>query len=267
MNVFINQVAVATPGLHNWEVAKNVFNSNTPFEPAPLEKYKPQLLPPNERRRATSLVRLAFQVCEAIADHTDNNLGQTQTVFASSGGDYQIIDQICRALCKPERMVSPTQFHNSVHNSAAGYWGIATHSPAPSTSISSHDFSFAAGLLEAAAITCSENSDTLLVVYDTQPPEPIIFKRPITLPFATALLFSPTQCDNTIAKVELSLSPEKNDPTPCKHPEVELLRSQNPAARSLPLLESLATLQQGSHQIIKLAMMGEQTLALHCEKL
>ena len=40
----------------------------------------------------------------------------------------QVIHEICEALATDEREVSPTRFHNSVHNASAGYWGIATRS-------------------------------------------------------------------------------------------------------------------------------------------
>ena len=45
--------------------------------------------------------------------------------------------------------VSPTRFHNSVHNAAAGYWTIGAGAMQPATAISAFDASFAQGLLEA----------------------------------------------------------------------------------------------------------------------
>ena len=46
--------------------------------------------------------------------------------------------------------LSPTRFHNSVHNAPAGYWGIATGAMAAVDGLCAFDASFAAGLLEAA---------------------------------------------------------------------------------------------------------------------
>ena len=82
--------------------------------------------------------------------------GEIATVFASCGGDGPITHQICEVLAGPDRAVSPTAFHNSVHNAPAGYWSIATRSRAPSTSLCGHDGSFAAGLLEAATQVLAE---------------------------------------------------------------------------------------------------------------
>ena len=45
--------------------------------------------------------------------------------------------------------ISPTRFHNSVHNAAAGYWGIATGATAAANALCAYDASFGAGLLEA----------------------------------------------------------------------------------------------------------------------
>ena len=66
----------------------------------------------------------------------------------SSDGDGEIVHRLCTALASPAAEVSPTDFHNSVHNAATGYWSIGAHSSAPSTALCAYDGSFAAGLLE-----------------------------------------------------------------------------------------------------------------------
>ena len=47
-------------------------------------------------------------------------------VFSSSSGDGQNCHESVRSARVSDRRVSPTRFHNSVHNAAAGYWSIAT---------------------------------------------------------------------------------------------------------------------------------------------
>ena len=47
-------------------------------------------------------------------------------MFASTYGDLAITDYMCSTLAKAPMTLSPTRFHNSVHNAAAGYWSIAT---------------------------------------------------------------------------------------------------------------------------------------------
>ena len=87
------------------------------------------------------------------------------TVFASSGGDSEVLDKICTALTLPDRPVSPTQFHHSVHNTPAGYWSIATGCTQPSLSLSAYDSSFSAGLLEAAALAWAEAVRVLSLIH------------------------------------------------------------------------------------------------------
>ena len=48
------------------------------------------------------------------------------SVFTSAHGDLAVNDYMCATLATQPTAISPTRFHNSVHNAAAGYWTIAT---------------------------------------------------------------------------------------------------------------------------------------------
>lgn len=246
MKIWIDAVSVVAPGLNGWGASVPVLSAQQPYIAVELERYKPTKLPANEARRATELVRMAFRVAEDLTANTAFDLSQCFNVFASSGGDYPIIDQICRALCEPERLVSPTQFHNSVHNSAAGYWSIATGNQLASTSISAHDDSFIMGLLEAATMTVSEQRASLLVCYDIKPPQPLKQKRPIEFPFGMAFLIQPQKTAHSIASVELLMDSVNLSETLMLSDALEILRKDNPAARSLPVLALLAAGQSGA---------------------
>ena len=160
-------------------------------------------------------------------------------VFASSGGDTDIVNLICTSLATPERQVSPTHFHNSVHNAAAGYWSIATGSRMPSTSLSAYDGSFGAGLMEAAVLCCDEAESVLLVAYDSVPHEPLHAKRPLTANFSAALLLRPAASDSSLAGLTLAYATDVPETRLADGP-LEALRLGNPAARALPLLQLLA---------------------------
>jgi hypothetical protein len=255
--VYIDTIGLVAPGLPSWQEGSKVLTGETSFLPEPLERYKPQLLPPNERRRATNLIRLAFQAGEDAIAEKDLALNTLATVFASSGGDYEIIDKICRALTSQERAVSPTQFHNSVHNSAAGYWSIGTGSQAPSISLSGFDFSFATGLLEAVMLATVEELPTLLVVYDIRPPSPLYEKRPIAASFAMAMLLSPQKTGLSSAQLNLRLDSATEPESHAYSNELESVRIANPAARAIPLLELLAQQQNGS---LRFSLPGSQSL-------
>ncbi len=240
IEVYVNAVGLIAPGLEGWAKGRRVLMGEQPYLPQPLERYKPRLLPPNERRRATEVVRLAFRACEDAIDNSHLDSASLAGVFASSGGDYPIVDQICRALRQPQRIVSPTQFHNSVHNAAAGYWSIATGSRAPSISLAGHDGSFSAGLLEAATQVAIERLPVLLAVYDIPPPPPLLAERPILSPFAVTLILTAAPCDTSLAALSLFACAEPENESPVEEPALEVVRLGNPAARSLSLLEAIA---------------------------
>jgi hypothetical protein len=95
---------------------------NSPQGARPL----PSILPPNERRRAPDTVAVALEVAQAACVNAGRDPAQLATVFASTYGDLAITDYMCSTLARAPTTLSPTRFHNSVHNAAAGYWTIAT---------------------------------------------------------------------------------------------------------------------------------------------
>jgi hypothetical protein len=104
----------------------------TEYRAAPTVLAPPVLLPPAERRRASRLVKAALGVGLEAINHAGADAAALATVFTSSSGDGHNCHALCETLASDDRQVSPTRFHNSVHNAAAGYWGIATGAMAPS---------------------------------------------------------------------------------------------------------------------------------------
>ena len=262
IKVYVNAVGLAAPGLEGWAQGCQVLAGEQPYTPQPLERYKPQLLPPNERRRATEVVRLAFRACEDAIDNCNLDPAILAGVFASSSGDYPIVDQICRALRQPERAVSPTQFHNSVHNAPAGYWSIATGSRAPSTSLAGYDGSFSAGLLEAATQVALEGTPALMAAYDFPAPLPLLADRPIQNPFAVTLVLTAEPDDSSLASLTINPETEEKNESQMEVPSMEAIRLDNPAARSLPLLKGLA---MKKNCLLHLPLPSGQTLTVNLD--
>ena len=236
VGAYISGVGLAAPGLPNWTDAQAVLRGEQAYEPTALSVYQPNLLPPNERRRASPAVRMAFRVAEEATQ--GQPAGTLATTFVSADGDLQIAHRICAALATPERFISPTDFHNSVHNAAAGYWSIATAAQGPSTAISGWDMGFTVGLLEALGTVHVEGLNTLLVAYDLPAPEPLWAKRPLAAPFGVALLLTAEPHTGTLGHMQLQFAP--GSATTLESEALEGLRRSNPAARALPLLCSLA---------------------------
>ena len=227
------------PGLAGWVQSKPVLTGAQAYCAQALTLTGSTLLPANERRRATPTIKLALQAAEQVLAQVDLQGETLWSVFASSSGDGRIIDSICKVLTLPGRPVSPTQFHNSVHNAPAGYWSIAAASQRPSVSLSAHEGTFSAGLLDAAVTVAVEGVSVLLVAYDHPLPSPLGEKRPLAAPFACAFILSAERGETNAAKLSLTTAMAGNEDK-LADVELEELRCGNPAARGLPLLQALA---------------------------
>lgn len=256
MQAWIEGIGVLAPGLPDWTTARAVLRGEAAHEAVAAAIPASPWLPPAERRRTGTAVRLALAVGREAVEHCGRARESLATVFTSSGGDGDNVHALCETLASDDREVSPTRFHNSVHNAPAGYWGVATGCREPSTSLCAHDASFAAGLLEALAWVSQENTAVLLVAYDTPYPEPLHAVRPIAASVGIALVLAPQRTDRAIAGVRFegigaagvtsALTPSPATPSPLA-PSLEALRAGVPAARGLTLLRALALGEPAAH--------------------
>ncbi|MBV8047875.1 MAG: beta-ketoacyl synthase chain length factor [Paludibacterium sp.] len=236
--IYLDGISLLGPGLPDWEEAVAILCGDKPAELAPVTVTAPALLPATERRRAGTSIKLSMAVGLAAAEAAGIDPGGLANVFTSSGGDCENCHHLLDALASSERMISPTRFHNSVHNAAAGYWSIATHCEAASTSLSAYDASFGAGLIEAAGQVLTSGAPCLLIAFDTAYPEPLFALRPVPFPFGVGLVLSPTRGAHSMATLGLSLTRDPADTL--SEPPLEQLRREIPTARALPLLQRLA---------------------------
>src|SRR5512140_15053 len=151
MFAYVEGIGLRGPGLDGWPAGRAVLAGHEAYVPAPANMTVNDMLPPNERRRAGVPIKLAVAAGAEAFVRARRIAAETATVFTSSGGDNENVHAICEILATAPHEVSPTRFHNSVHNAVAGYWGIASQSREPSTSLCGHDSSFAIGLLDAVA--------------------------------------------------------------------------------------------------------------------
>ena len=238
MELRIIACSVRGPGLPDWDAAAPILAGRAQYVAQEAVEPAPAMLPPNERRRMPDPARWALAAGHdalCAGGLADNDVA---TVFVSCGSDGKITQQICEALATPAREVSPTRFHNSVHNAPAGYWSIAMASCAPSTSLCAGAGSFGAALLEAAAQAVVEARPVLLIAYDLPYPEPLRAVWTLADPFAVAVLLTPADAAASGSHVRIELSSAPPDfAWPHALPR-ELAR--NPAAAALPLLEIIA---------------------------
>ncbi|MET3439913.1 hypothetical protein ABIC94_000658 [Variovorax paradoxus] len=238
--LYIEGPAFWTPTLPGWDAARAAFRGEGTLTDPPAKRPSPQVLAPAERRRAPDTVALALEVAAASMAGAGRNAADVPCVFVSAHGDLSINDYMCSTLATDPTVLSPTRFHNSVHNAAVGYWTIGTGCMAASNSVSAYENSFAAGLLEAAVQCAADQSPVLLVGYDTPTVGALTSVTDSQGLLAVALVIAPERTERTVASFDWSLENGSGTmPAPLSD-AAKTLAHINPMAHALGLFESLA---------------------------
>jgi hypothetical protein len=271
----IEGIGLLGPGMDGWTASVALLEGRSPYIQQPTVVPIPEGLPPAERRRIGLVVKLALSVGLQATSKAGVEPDALPAVFASSGGDGENCHEICQALSHDERMISPTRFHNSVHNAAAGYWSIATRSKAGSNAVCAFDWSFTAGLLEAVTQVTVDQTRVLLVAFDAPYPQPLYAKRPIPEPFGVAFVLAPLSAATSSSRGgpqaasagldsfgRLTVNLTDSLPDRMSNTDLEALRTSIPAARSLPLLYQLAVRKAG---VVNIEYLDGRSLAVEVE--
>jgi Beta-ketoacyl synthase, N-terminal domain len=236
--VAIEGIAFWATRLPGWDIARGVMRGE---QTAPSAALRPAatLLAPTERRRAPDTVALALEVGSRACEAAGRAPAGLMSVFASTHGDLAISDYMCTTLAATPTLLSPTKFHNSVHNAAAGYWSIGTGSDAPYTAISASRYTFAAGLLEAGTqVTCS-GAPVLYVAFDIEAKGALATMAPSRGLLGVALVLGPVR-EESGGKLALRIiAADAAITTSPRSPAAELVRD-NALAPCLPFFEALA---------------------------
>jgi len=228
-------LAAWASGAPDWSSLRAIARGeSTPAADAP-KKPAPAMLPPNERRRAPDSVLLALQVAQAACEAAGADPKTTPSIFASTHGDLAITDAMCETLAGSPTDVSPTRFHNSVHNAASGYWTIGTGSHAPSTAISAFRATLAQGLVEAAMQLDAGAPRVLLVAYDSFASGPLSAVSTSEGLLGLALVLDRDSGAGT--RLSLALSAGE---APAPAGPLDALAGRNAMAPALALLDALA---------------------------
>ncbi len=240
--VHVRGVGLLAPGLPGWAASRPILAGEAAWQAGEVALPPPALLHPTERRRTGPVARLALTVAQEAAQASGLDPASLRPVFGSGNGDSLTVVAILDALSRPDGFVSPTQFHNSVHNAAAGYWSIATGSGRPATCLGCYDWTFAAALMAAVAECAAEGEPVLLCLYDVPMPSPVDAKRPTTGTVGAALVLAPGGPGPALS---VAWRPGGDATLPMNR-ALHGLFAGNPAARILPLLEILAAGQGGT---------------------
>lgn len=246
--VFVEGIGLLGPGLASWEQGRACLDGSAAYESARCVLPLPMALPSAERRRAGAVVKVSLAVGAQAVAASGLPVQSLPSVFSSSSGDGVNCHEICSALASDDRLISPTRFHNSVHNAASGYWSISSGAMATSSVLCARDGGFSAGLIEAMTQCAVDDTPVLLVVYDTEYPEPLYSKRPVPDSMGIALVLSPKRSERSIARVAFDPQAFLTEAAPdtLDDPQLEALRQAIPAATGLPLLQAIAKAQARS---------------------
>jgi len=236
--LWIAGIGVVAPGMPNWAIAESVLRGEAPWRSGEATLPTPSMLPKNERRRASPTTKLALEVVQQAIAASGYDPRELSTVFGSSSGDGDILDAIMEIIVSAEPRVSPTLFHNSVHNAAAGYASILTGSRMPSISLGAFDGTVAATLL--VATIQARQGPVLIATYDAALPPTLRGVRDIPLPFGAALVLTPKAPASALAQLAVNISHEGLADSAIETAALSPLVRANPAARVLPLLEAIA---------------------------
>ncbi|HEY0178036.1 MAG TPA: beta-ketoacyl synthase chain length factor [Dokdonella sp.] len=237
--VHVEGIGWWSPGLPDWPSAAAALRAGAVPDAAGAPP-PASVLAPNERRRAPEPVRLACEVAAQACAMAERDAAALPCVFASAQGDVGTTDAMCAALAAAPRDLSPTLFHNSVHNAAAGYWTVATQCRSASTAISAGRGSFAAGLLEAAVETHAEARPVLLAVYDVAVRGVLADVLDGAAAFGAALVLNGERGPHACASLRLrheAGAAAADDALPAA---LRPLAASNPSAAALPLFVALA---------------------------
>lgn len=239
-NVFyVEGIAFWAPSLPGWEIARAAFRGEGgPVDP-PAKRPAPEVLAAAERRRAPDTVALALEVAGAAVRSSGRDAATLPSIFTSAHGDLGVNDYMCRTLAEQPTLISPTRFHNSVHNASAGYWTIGTGCREASTALTAFDASFAAGLLEAATQCAADARAVLLVAFDVEATGALASVTASRGLLAGALVLAPVAGERTLAAFEWSLSSAPASRSVLRS-DVARALAGNAMADALPLFEALA---------------------------
>ena len=241
----VESAAFWAPTMPGWAAARAALRGEGPLAEPPAKRPAPDILAPAERRRAPDTVALALEVAAAAAREAGRRPESMASVFTSAHGDLAVNDYMCRTLAEQPTLISPTRFHNSVHNAAAGYWTIGTGCMEASTALTAFDASFAAGLLEAATQCASDGQPVLLVAFDVEVAGALASVTASRGLVAGALVLSAEPGDRSLAAFDWSLVPGPTSPPPL-HSEAARSLAGNAMADALPFFEFLARLPESS---------------------
>ncbi|MEQ1668347.1 MAG: beta-ketoacyl synthase chain length factor, partial [Sulfuriferula sp.] len=120
LTAYINGIGLLGPGLTGWADSQAILAGTQTYISTTTALPSPSLLPAAERRRCGGIVKVTLATGLEASTAAGLDPAMLACVYSASGSDGQNCHEICLTLASADRHISPTRFHNSVHNAAAG---------------------------------------------------------------------------------------------------------------------------------------------------
>lgn len=205
----ITKIHALSPGLENksdwmvWALQKSPSLQKPDFPAVAL-------VPPAMRRRMSNLSKLAVQVAAELSEKEEIHY----TVFSSKHGEIQRTLSLLLSVLSGDD-ASPIAFSQSVHNTAAGLFTIATKKAIPANSIAAGEDSFHCALLDAF-LYLHDHPEHRVLVIDFDESLPDIYRHHVPspdAPYAIGMVLSAGR------DIEITRQAQKITPTYPKLPQ------------------------------------------------
>lgn len=101
------------------------------------------------KRRASELTRISVEVFDQATRRAGIDPSAIPTIWATAHGEHGTAIKLLKMMIRGDGKVSPTHFHNSVHNTASAYASISGGNASASTTLTGGPELVASALLEA----------------------------------------------------------------------------------------------------------------------
>lgn len=245
------------PRFRNWQDLQDLMVGKE-LEDDGAKGPKPEVIPANERRRAPLPVRLAVEASSQACDMAGLDASDLASVFVSGLGDTQLTDYMCKVLAGENKALSPTKFHNSVHNAAAGYWTISTNCMQAANSVAGFNESVSLTLMEALVQSNAEQRPLLLTFYDAPSSPVLLALLENEHPFAVSIIIAPLSQGAALPLTATVSEQQVSWPSMELSGELGECYQHNPCAKILPVLQFLT----GARHELSMPLSADTALTL-----
>jgi hypothetical protein len=192
---------------------------------------------PARRRRTSLLAQIVADVATRATEQAGVSLERIPVVVGSAFGEMITTVEML-AEREADGTISPTRFHNSVHNNSAAHLSIGHKNTTFSTSIAAGNDTVAMVLLEALTWLRDRGGEVLAVVADEPMPPPL---GPSTNAVGAALVLAAPPGG---ARPLALLSDLRQARDPAAPSEPRPLEVASPSAAILPLVAAIESARQ-----------------------